>query len=103
MLQIRHIRKNSKILTEFDRTLAEQGLSFFTLPVALTTATPPPAGFRSIANGRSEGHYDPPEVPAMFHQNAAVASCSPRISLSAVVAAWLLNAAMFLNIFVLHA
>jgi len=39
----------------------------------------------------------------MFHQNADVARRSPRISLSAVVAAWLLNAAMFLNIFVLNA
>jgi hypothetical protein len=40
----------------------------------------------------------------MFQQNVAVARCSPRrISLSAVVAAWLLNAAMFVNIFVLHA
>ena len=39
----------------------------------------------------------------MLHQNVAVAPRTPRISLSAVVAAWLLNAAIFFNIFVLNA
>jgi hypothetical protein len=38
----------------------------------------------------------------MFTKNLAAAR-SRRVSLSAVVAAWLLNAAMFVNIFVLHA
>jgi hypothetical protein len=36
-------------------------------------------------------------------QTAIAAPRSHRCSLSAVVAAWLLNAAMFVNIFVLHA
>jgi hypothetical protein len=39
----------------------------------------------------------------MFTQNSSAARRRRRVSLSAVVAAWLLNAAMFVNIFVLHA
>lgn len=39
----------------------------------------------------------------MFQTAVAVARPSHRVSLSAVVAAWLLNAAMFVNIFILHA
>lgn len=39
----------------------------------------------------------------MFQSARVVALPVPRVSLSAVVAAWLLNATMFVNIFVLHA
>jgi len=39
----------------------------------------------------------------MFQIDLAAALSSQRVSLSAVIAAWLLNAAMFVNIFVLHA
>jgi len=38
----------------------------------------------------------------MFHNAVAAAPRSHRCSLSAVVAAWLLNAAMFVNIFILN-
>ena len=43
------------------------------------------------------------EVPAMFQTAIAAAPRSHRVSLGAVVCAWMLNAAMFVNIFVLHA
>ena len=43
------------------------------------------------------------EVPAMFQTAIAAAPRSHRVSLGAVVCAWMMNAAMFVNIFVLHA
>ena len=39
----------------------------------------------------------------MFQTELAAALPSQRVSLPAVISAWLMNAAMFVNIFVLHA
>jgi hypothetical protein len=62
------------------------------LPVSVQTRTGEPAGNKT--------HL---EVPAMYQTAIAAAPRSHRVSLSAVVCAWMLNAAMFVNIFVLHA